>query len=646
MSAQSTRRARRPMLRVSLLILITASFVLGWLLTLGEAPPTLAETVQANPRENILPVPPPRPVPLSQTDRQSQGPPLTYREIEAAAPLISATSTPSPTRTPTTPPTLPPCPTLTPELLIVGEVTSPTDQLSQVVWVAIGNGDAVTITTVSGVFVATGHFSTFSPARVTVSLLPNTTHDLTVEARVRPPNCFYDGSGAYTLTTTRDYAGNPLRIVQTEMTPTLTPTASATICPVGTAEHMTVDPVTSPTDQLSQIVKVHLGYAEAVTITTVSGVFVWRSSSSPFSSPQVAVSLLPNTIHNLTVEGRVRRMGEPGGCTYGGYSLTTTWDREGKPLQIVQIQPAPTPAPACVPRSILRGSVTLEGRQSFEGSTVQSQPLGSGSYSHCSDQGITPNDGLFSLFSYADNGQLQVTADHPLYLPARRVVSLSNQPTVYLPPVRLLGGDTNDDGVINLADLALVGAHYSSSPPGDGRADIDANGRVDLLDLIVVASNYGRTESPWYPLVTPTPTLYCAEEQLTGVGCGPAKRAPLSITLRQPDVVKAGELFAVEARLVGGGAVAGVDLTLAFDPVRLSLVDRDRLMPGAQAELGQGWQGGQAFVAVNQGEGVQGTYRFAAARLDGRQKDQGDGAVVRVWFRAREAGPPRVELVA
>ena len=54
MSAQSTPQARRPMLRVSLLILIAASFVLGWLLTIGEAPPTLAKTAQANPRENIL----------------------------------------------------------------------------------------------------------------------------------------------------------------------------------------------------------------------------------------------------------------------------------------------------------------------------------------------------------------------------------------------------------------------------------------------------------------------------------------------------------------------------------------------------------------------------------------------------------------
>jgi hypothetical protein len=47
---------------------------------------------------------------------------------------------------------------------------------------------------------------------------------------------------------------------------------------------------------------------------------------------------MPDTTHNLTVEGRVRTV-EQGECTYGGYTLSTTVDRNGAALVIEQRQP-------------------------------------------------------------------------------------------------------------------------------------------------------------------------------------------------------------------------------------------------------------------------------------------------------------------
>jgi len=112
-------------------------------------------------------------------------------------------------------------------------------------------------------------------------------------------------------------------------------TPSTVQCPVATPEFFTVEPVTSPTDQLSQIVTVDLGNGETITVTTESGTF-----TAPFDTfpKEIEITLLPDTIHNLTVEGRVREVVQ-GECTYGGYTLTTTTDRNGAPLVIEQRQP-------------------------------------------------------------------------------------------------------------------------------------------------------------------------------------------------------------------------------------------------------------------------------------------------------------------
>jgi hypothetical protein len=96
-----------------------------------------------------------------------------------------------------------------------------------------------------------------------------------------------------------------------------------------------VEPVTSPTDQLSQVVTVDLGLGEQVTILTESGTFI--DTTSPF---QVEVTLLPNTVHHLEVRGKVKQVWT-NGCMYGGYTLITRVDHYGAPLTIVQGVPYP-----------------------------------------------------------------------------------------------------------------------------------------------------------------------------------------------------------------------------------------------------------------------------------------------------------------
>jgi hypothetical protein len=112
-------------------------------------------------------------------------------------------------------------------------------------------------------------------------------------------------------------------------------TPTETLCPMATPEFFLVEPVTSPTDELSQIVTVDLGNGEFISITTESGTF-----TAPFDTfpKEVEITLLPGTTHNLTVQGRVRKT-QQGECTYGGYMLETTRDRNGDSLVIEQRSP-------------------------------------------------------------------------------------------------------------------------------------------------------------------------------------------------------------------------------------------------------------------------------------------------------------------
>ncbi|MEZ4518598.1 MAG: hypothetical protein R3C44_17845 [Chloroflexota bacterium] len=114
-----------------------------------------------------------------------------------------------------------------------------------------------------------------------------------------------------------------------------TPTPTQIMCPEATPEYFDVYAVTSPTDQLTQVISAELGNGETITVTTESGVFTAPVDTYP---TEIEITLLPNTTHNLTVEGKVREV-QQGDCTYGGYTLSTTRDRDGQPLVIEQNQP-------------------------------------------------------------------------------------------------------------------------------------------------------------------------------------------------------------------------------------------------------------------------------------------------------------------
>lgn len=200
------------------------------------------------------------------------------------------------------------------------------------------------VETAAPAFTQTLTFTTSPTASPTLTLTatmtfePTATQPLILPSAVQPTR---------TRRTNRQNTHTPTATLT--LTPTLEPTATgtapasstatATRCPIPSREPFYVEPVTSPTDQLSQLILVRIGQGEDVTIVTESGTFTVTRGSEPFPPP-VEITLLPNTVHHLQVSARVRIV-FVNGCQYGGYTLTTTTDRHGAPLTIVQGSPAP-----------------------------------------------------------------------------------------------------------------------------------------------------------------------------------------------------------------------------------------------------------------------------------------------------------------
>lgn len=112
-------------------------------------------------------------------------------------------------------------------------------------------------------------------------------------------------------------------------------TATATYpCPSPTQELFSVRPLTSPTTLFTQEVYLDLGFSDAFTITTQSGVF----TTAGFNAHTVTVQLMPNFTHTLTAQGHVGPV-QSGNCIYGNYTMQTTVDENSNPLVIVQQAP-------------------------------------------------------------------------------------------------------------------------------------------------------------------------------------------------------------------------------------------------------------------------------------------------------------------
>jgi len=96
-------------------------------------------------------------------------------------------------------------------------------------------------------------------------------------------------------------------------------------------------------------------------------------------------------------------------------------------------------------------------------------------------------------------GVHRVSLFHTSYLSTTRaIVTVVPGQTTLLPPVSLLAGDVNADGVIDIFDLVAIGIAYESSPVSNPRADLNGDGAVNIIDLTLLGINYQKhAPTPW-----------------------------------------------------------------------------------------------------------------------------------------------------
>lgn len=108
---------------------------------------------------------------------------------------------------------------------------------------------------------------------------------------------------------------------------------------------------------------------------------------------------------------------------------------------------------------------------------------------------VTPIDGEGKFSIKLPLGSYKLVAQQPQYLTAVTTFDLIEESHFTLSPLLLYLGDINNDGRIDLNDLALLSLAYGTSPGDehwDPRADLNRNGRVDAADLNILTRNYGK----------------------------------------------------------------------------------------------------------------------------------------------------------
>lgn len=98
---------------------------------------------------------------------------------------------------------------------------------------------------------------------------------------------------------------------------------------------------------------------------------------------------------------------------------------------------------------------------------------------------------------YMDNIVIEVFAD----LATANATALPNNVPAGIPGnvSAPLAGDANNDGVVDLLDLDILGTNFGASPATFAQGDFNADDVVDLLDLDILGTNFGAVSSSAVP---------------------------------------------------------------------------------------------------------------------------------------------------
>jgi hypothetical protein len=174
---------------------------------------------------------------------------------------------------------------------------------------------------------------------------------------------------------------------------------------------------------------------------------------------------------------------------------------QGLSLSIADVtppEPTPTPTPTATPEPTATptpGDVTVSGQVTSQGRRTGDWGGATVSIEGTDHAATTDPDGLFELESVAA-GVYSIRADAPGHLPATCPDAILSAPTTALNLVQLLSGDITGDGLVDIEDATAIGVVFGQIGP-DLPADLNADEQVNVMDLILLAVNFGEGPQTW-----------------------------------------------------------------------------------------------------------------------------------------------------
>lgn len=136
----------------------------------------------------------------------------------------------------------------------------------------------------------------------------------------------------------------------------------------------------------------------------------------------------------------------------------------------------------CPDTGTITGKVLLQGRSAHSGAIISVD----------GHQGTTNPTGDFAV--EVSQGTYTIIATMPGYLAAiESNVTVEPGQEVFLPDVMLRGGDADSNEEIGIPDLVLISAHLntcSGDPDFDSQADINGDGCITIIDLVIASTNF------------------------------------------------------------------------------------------------------------------------------------------------------------
>ncbi len=141
---------------------------------------------------------------------------------------------------------------------------------------------------------------------------------------------------------------------------------------------------------------------------------------------------------------------------------------------------------ACPGSPTISGAVLLQGRADHGGTDISLTMAPCPATDEASAlTTVTDANGHFSVNPTANYQCLK--ASHICYLTGQKSSPHGNVGTITLP-----GGDVNGENCITILDLALIGSRNGLTNPSPTCADANADGVVDIYDLVIAARNFGK----------------------------------------------------------------------------------------------------------------------------------------------------------